>query len=150
MAKKKKAAKKKTVKKSAKKKFKKKVLKKPKKVDNTPEVKEWGFYPDIPEENKKVLLLQKMLKVMLAVPEIESTCEELDEETKETYFYTEAKEVFAKYSAAFQKVGIMFMPTGMREYNDGRFYRATIRYAIYDSESGYCIMVVASGLGCNG
>jgi hypothetical protein len=149
MAKKKKPTKKKVAKKKTKKPTKKKVKKTPSKVNKATE----GFLkflPGLDEDTKKIMLLQKMFKVSEMVPVINSTAEELDEETNETYFYTEAKEVFAKYQEAFQKVGIMFMPVGMREYNDGRFYRATIRYAIYDIETGYCIKVVASGLGCNG
>ncbi len=151
MAKKKKA-KKKVVKKAAKKKAKKKAVKKPKtlKKQEVPPTASLQFLPDLDEESKTIMLLQKMYKVSGMIPEIKSTSEELDEESGETYFYTEAKEVFGKYQQAFQEVGIMFMPVGMREYNDGRFYRATIRYAIYDVETGFCIKVVATGLGCNG
>ena len=99
-------------------------------------------------------LQAKILEVMKRVPTIECTGQEQSEartgEEPETYYYTEAAEVFRIYSEAMVKVGLTFVPISIDTVLDARAYRATIIYRLTDAETNQYQDVVAVGLGCNG
>ncbi|MEE9354752.1 MAG: hypothetical protein V3U75_04105 [Methylococcaceae bacterium] len=99
-------------------------------------------------------LQAKILKIMKLVPTIECTGQEQTEartgEDPETYYYTEAAEVFRQYSEAMVEVGLTFVPITIVTVLDDRAYRATVTYRLTDVETGQFQDVVAVGLGCNG
>ena len=100
---------------------------------------------------KRVRLYWKINEVSKLVPQIECKGEErVGDDESEIYYYTEAAEVFKKYSDAFVKIGLTFLPVKIQVIMDGRFYRADVQYELTDIETGYSIHVVGSGLGGNG
>lgn len=132
----KKKAQKKTTKKKAKKTTKKKAANKPKpRRDPLP---------------RYIGLQAKILKVMKAVPIIECTGQEYDEKTGETYYYTEAAEVFRIYTEQFIIFGLTFVPIKSSSIFDGRAYKATVIYRLTDAETNQFQDVELEGLGCNG
>ena len=100
---------------------------------------------------KRVKLYWKINEVTKLVPKIKCEIPEVGDEGEGTYYYTEAAEVFLRYSKAFMQLGLTFLPVpGKSKVTlDGRFYKADMTYELTDVDTGYSIFVFGSGLGGN-